>query len=141
MSTAKFDADLENNEWTQSKNKANEALASVGGMVSHAVSAAEQLTSQALTMVAREIDQLAARAGSGIHEFGNRLEQNLPHNGALGTASRAIAGAVQGSGEYLEDQKLSGMARDLTGLIRRNPIPVIIISIGLGWFIARKIWK
>jgi hypothetical protein len=59
----------------------------------------------------------------------------------VGNASQSLAGAVQHSGEYLEDQKLSGMAKDVTCLIRRNPIPSVLISIGIGWFVARKMWK
>jgi hypothetical protein len=43
--------------------------------------------------------------------------------------------------QYLEDQKLSGMARDVTHLIRRNPIPSVPNSIGIGGFVARKMWK
>ena len=38
---------------------------------------------------------------------------------------------------HLEEQGLSGMAEDLTGLIRRNPIPAMLIGIGLGYLLAR----
>lgn len=128
-------------EWNQATDKAREVMASVGEMAGHAAAAVGGMASQAACDAGNKVDQLTARAGQGIHEMGDSLGRNLPHNGMLGSASQALAGAVQGSGEYLEDQKLSGLAKDVTLLIRRNPIPSVLISIGLGWFIARRIWK
>ncbi len=96
---------------------------------------------QAAHEVGSKADQLVAQAGSDIQEIGNSLGRNLPHSGMLGSVSQSFAGAVQQSGEYLEDQKLSGMAKDVTCMIRRNPIPSVLISAGIGWFIARRMWK
>ena len=141
MSTSTVLPGVNKEEWTQATDKAKEAAASVGQMASHAVSAAEGLASEAACNVWQSADQLAADAGAGIHQFGNSLGRSLPHSGVLGTAAQSLAGAVQHSGEYLEDQKLSGMAKDVTHLIRRNPIPSVLISIGIGWFVARKMWK
>lgn len=128
-------------EWTQATDKAKEAAASAAEMAGHAVSAAGGLASQAIHDAGSRADQLVAQAGTGIHEMGNSLGRNLPHGGMLGSASQSLADAVQHSGEYLKDQKLSGMTKDLTSLIRRNPIPSVLISIGIGWFIARRMWK
>jgi hypothetical protein len=52
------------------------------------------------------------------------------------TAS-GVASALDSSGRYLEEQGLSGMADDVTNLIRRNPIPAMLIGVGLGFLLAR----
>jgi hypothetical protein len=48
-----------------------------------------------------------------------------------------VASALDSTGHYLEEQGLSGMAEDLTNLIRRNPIPALLIGVGLGYLLAR----
>ena len=141
MSTSTVIPGVKKEDWTQATDKAKEVVASVGEMASHAVSAAGGIASQAACDAGNKVDQLAARAGAGIHEMGDCMGRSLPHSGMLGNASQSLAGAVQHSGEYLEDQKLSGMAKDVTCLIRRNPIPSVLISIGIGWFVARRMWK
>ena len=141
MSTSTVIPGIKREEWSMAADKAREVAASVGEMASHAASAAGDLASQAACDVSNRVDQLTARAGSGIHEMGDTLGRNLPQSGLLGSASQSFAGAVQHSGEYLEDQKLSGLTKDVTCLIRRNPIPSVLISIGIGCLLARQLWK
>lgn len=141
MSTSTVIPGVKREDWTQATDKVKEVVASVGELASHAVSAAGDIASQAACDAGNKVDQLAARAGTGIHEIGDCMGRSLPRSGMVGNASQSLAGAVQHSGEYLEDQKLSGMAKDVTCLIRRNPIPSVLISIGIGWFVARKMWK
>lgn len=141
MSTSAIKPGIECEVWVQARDKAREAVASVGEMAGHAVSAAGGLASQAACDVTQKADQLTARAGSEIHEIGDSLGRSLPHTGMLGSASQSLAVVVRRSGEYLEDQKLSGMAEDIVSLIRRNPIPSVLISIGIGWMVARQSQK
>ena len=35
------------------------------------------------------------------------------------------------------DQGFSGLAEDMTTMIRRNPIPALLIGFGLGFLLAR----
>ena len=39
--------------------------------------------------------------------------------------------------EHLEDHQLSGIANDLTDMIRRNPVPALLVGIGIGYLLAR----
>jgi hypothetical protein len=141
MTSSTVIPDVQKKEWNQATEKAREAVTSAGEMAGHAAAAVGGMATQAACAAGNKVDQLVALAGHGIHSVGDSLERSLPGNGVMGAASKTLAGAVQSGGEYLEDQKLSGMARDFTGLIRRNPIPSVLISIGIGWFIARRIWK
>jgi len=42
-----------------------------------------------------------------------------------------------GSGMKSLGETLRGMANDLTDLIRRNPIPALLIGVGIGFILAR----
>ena len=146
-------------EWDQTADRAREAVSLVGGkisevgstigaMVSHAGSAVGSMAGQAGSMatqaavdVGRTADDIAASAGVGIRHLGDRLDRNGPQQGMLGSASHAVAKTVRDGGEYLEDAKFSGAAKDVVALVQRNPIPAVCIAIGLGFLVARQLRK
>jgi hypothetical protein len=130
---------VDKKEWAQVADNAKEAAASVGEMASHAASAVGALANQAACDVGKKADNLTASAGVGIQELGDRLSRQVPQTGVIGHASQAVARTVKDGGEYIEGAKLSGMTEDLAQLIRKNPIPAVLIAIGLGWFIGRKV--
>lgn len=130
-------------DWAQAADKAKEVASTVGAMASQAAGRAAsdvgKMASQAACDAGRKADDLAASAGVGIRHLGERLDRNGPQEGVLGSASHAVARTVRDSGEYLEDAKLSGVTRDVSQLIQRNPIPAVLLAIGLGWLVARKL--
>lgn len=139
MSNSTQSSGVKTNEWTQAEGKARDAAADVGEMAGHAASAVGAMASQAACEVGKKADNLTASAGVGIQGLSDRLGQNTPQTGMLGNASQAVAKGLHGGGEYLADAKLSGMTEDIAQLIRRNPIPAVLLAIGLGWFVAGKL--
>jgi len=75
--------------------------------------------------------------GSGMQSLAGTLRDNLPKEGMLGTASSSVAKSLEASGKYLEKEGLAGIAEDMTDMIRRNPIPALLVGIGLGFLLAR----
>jgi len=126
-------------EWEQAAGKAREAAACVGEMAGHAAAAAGAMASQAAVGAGRRADDLTTRAGSGIQHLGNRLNQQGPQQGMLGGASHSVAQAFQESGQYIESAGLGGMTKDLATLVRRNPLPAILMAVGFGWFVGRRL--
>jgi len=112
----------------QGVEKVKEAAASVTDMAGNAVSTA-----------GKKADDLAATAGGDLRKWGESLSQNAPHEGMLGQASQAVAGTLQESGRYLEHAKFSGMADDVTMVIKRNPVPAVLIGFSLGFILGRAI--
>jgi hypothetical protein len=108
-------------------------------MTSHAAAAIGSMASQTACDVARKADDLTASAGAGIQGLGDRLSKSAPRAGVAGSASQAVAKTVQEGGRYIADARLSGITEDIAGLIRRNPIPAVLLGIGLGWFVWRKL--
>lgn len=139
MSNSTMTPGLDKQEWAQASGKAKEAATAVGEMASHAASAVGAMARNAVCDVGKEADHLTANAGVCIEGLGDKLSRNVPHAGMLGNASQAVAGAVRESGEYLQDAKLTGITADVAHVIRRNPIPAVLIALGLGWFVGRKL--
>lgn len=112
----------------QAVEKAKEAVASVGEMAGQAVAA-----------VGKKADDLTAAAGSDIKHWGDAIGAKSSHQGLVGHASQAIADTLKDSGHYLEEAKLSGMADDVSKLIQRNPLPAVLVGLGIGFLLGRAL--
>jgi hypothetical protein len=55
----------------------------------------------------------------------------------LGSAASSVANTLESGGRYLQEEGLSGMANELTDLIKRNPIPALLLAVAVGVLIAR----
>ena len=82
-------------------------------------------------------ENATARVGSGMESLGHAVRENLPQGGTMGAVADRAASGLESAGRYLQEEGLSGMADDLTDLIRRNPIPAVLVGIGIGFLIAR----
>jgi vacuolar-type H+-ATPase subunit H len=111
---------------SQAVDKAKDAASSVGEMVSSAAST-----------VGKKADDVTSSAGSGIKQFGDTIREHGPQSGMLGDATKTVAKTTKQVGRYLEEEGLSGMFEDVTSLIKRNPVPAILVGIGLGVLIGR----
>ena len=112
----------------QAVEKAKESVASVGEMATQAVCA-----------VGKKADDLTATAGGDIRKWGDTLSENSPRKGLVGHATQAVAETLKDSGHYLEEAKLSGMADDVTKLIKQNPVPAVFIGFGIGFLLGRAL--
>lgn len=110
----------------------------VAGAVANATSNAKSAVSQAVTDAGQKADQLTSHAGAGIQHLANNLGQRAPQTGVAGTAVKAVADSVRETGKYLEEAKLSGAADDAVALVRRYPVPAMLLAVGLGWYLARN---
>jgi hypothetical protein len=74
--------------------------------------------------------------GGSMKSAANTLRQNLPDKGMLGDASESVAGALESGGKYLEEKGLSGIGGDMTEVIKKHPVPAVLLALGLGYLIA-----
>jgi len=111
---------------SQAVDKARDAASSVGEMAKNAAS-----------NIGHKADDLTHSAGTGIKNFGDTIREHAPREGVLGQASKSVADTTKQVGRYLEEEGLSGMFEDMTSLIKRNPIPAILVGVGLGVLIGR----
>lgn len=85
----------------------------------------------------RRAEGATAAVGSGMRSLAGTLRDAGPREGMLGSAKSAAADALERTGRYVQEEGLGGMAGDLSELIRRNPIPALLLGIGFGFLLAR----
>jgi len=136
----------------QALDKGRDAAVHAGEAVSHAASAVGQAVAQKASDVGGAIKDKASDVGSaighraedatstvgrGMENLAEKVRDNAPQSGMLGNATRSVASALDTAGHYVEDKNLSGMMEDVTALVKRNPIPALLIGLGVGFLIGR----
>lgn len=116
----------------QAADKAKEAASHAGEAIKDTAAAVGQ-------SAAHKAEQATTAVGSGMQSLADTVRQHTPESGMLGSASRTVADTLDQTGKYIEDRNLSGMMEDLTGLIKRNPIPAVLIGLGVGFLIGRTL--
>jgi ElaB/YqjD/DUF883 family membrane-anchored ribosome-binding protein len=108
--------------------KAKEAVQSVGTMAS-----------ETACMVGQKAEQATAAAGHGIADFGDKIAQQGPQSGFAGAAAHKVGETIKEGGRYIEEQKLSGMARDVESVIKNHPIPALLAVFGIGFILGHAL--
>jgi hypothetical protein len=128
----------------KAKDAAASAVDRTRDMAGQAVDKARDLAGQAAdkareaaSTTGRKADQVADKVGGGLSSAAESLRQHAPESGMLHKAADKVADTLDSGGRYLKEEGLTGMANDLTELIKRNPIPAVLVGICLGALIAR----
>lgn len=123
--------------------KAKEAAGHAGEAISGAASAVGQKVGEVASAVGQRAGEVAASAtssvGSGMQSLGETVREKGPESGMLGRATESVAGALEEGGKYLEEKNFSDMAEDITNLIRRNPLPALLVGVGVGFLLAKAL--
>jgi hypothetical protein len=82
--------------------------------------------------VVHKTDDGIAAVGHQMNALGEKVREAAPHNGAIGSAATAVADELQAGGHYLEGHGLEAIGKDLTDVVRRHPIPSLLVGFGLG---------
>jgi len=119
---------------------ADKAKDTAGDMVEKAKDAAGNLVDKAkdtASNLGQKAEDATHAVGSGLQSLAGTVRGNMPKEGMIGAASSSVAQGLETSGKYLEHEGLQGIAADMTNLVRRNPIPALLLGIGLGFILAR----
>jgi len=87
--------------------------------------------------IGERADQAAGTVGSTLQTAADKIRENAPDSGYLGSAARTVSDTLASGGRYLEREQLSGMFDDMTNVIRNNPVPALLIAVGVGFLMAR----
>jgi hypothetical protein len=116
--------------------KAKDIASTVADKAKDVAGAVRDRAASAAEAVGDKADAGAGYVGGGMEHLGRKLHENAP-SGFLGDAAHRVASGLESSGRYLREEGLTGMAEDLGDLIKRNPIPAMLVGIGLGFLLAR----
>jgi len=122
---------------TEFTDKAKEAGAGAMDKAKDIAGTAADRAKDVASTIGKKAEDATHAVGSGMQSLAGTVRENLPHEGVLGTCASTVAGSLEASGRYLEREGLQGIAEDVTGLIRRNPVPAVLLGIGLGFLLAR----
>ena len=117
---------------------AGEMASNVSQKVRDTASTVGQSASDVASNVGHRAEEATSSVGGSIRSLAGQLRENLPHEGMIGSASSAVADTLDRGGRYLQEEGLRGITSDLTHLIRRNPIPAVLIALGVGFLVARS---
>jgi hypothetical protein len=84
-------------------------------------------------------DDATQCVGKRMESLAGSIRENLPTSGVIGAAGSTFASGLESTGRYLEQEGLSGMANDVAGMIRKNPLPALLLGICAGFLIARAV--
>src|SRR5260370_1817618 len=89
---------------------------------------AVEKTKGAASVLEEKAEQAAEAVGAGMESLGKTIREHKPEAGVLGNAGEAVARKLEAGGHYLEEKGLKGIGEDITNMIRRNPVPALLIG-------------
>jgi hypothetical protein len=116
---------------------ASNAKDMASNVASNVASTVAQKAGDAASYAGRKAEDAASGLGSGMKSLAGTIREHTPDKGMLGSATSAVADTLESGGRYLQEHGLSGIGDDMTNLIRRNPIPAVLVGIGIGFLLAR----
>jgi uncharacterized protein YjbJ (UPF0337 family) len=92
------------------------------------------------------VRQIGETVSTAAHDVAARVTETAAAVGATvqetaATAARAVADTAKGAGRYLQATGSDQITGDLAGLIRRYPIPAMLVGLGIGLLVGRSLAK
>jgi uncharacterized protein YjbJ (UPF0337 family) len=82
--------------------------------------------------------QPISAVGEKIGSIADVIREKAPHEGAVGTAATAVAEKLDVAGSYLQEKDLDHVLSDVSSIIRRYPVPALLVGLGIGYLLARS---
>jgi hypothetical protein len=117
--------------------QAKDMACDAGAKAKDVASTVAQKTGEAASFIGQKAGDAASAVGGGMKSLAGTIRDNTPDNGPIGTAKSAVADTLESGGRYLQEHGLGGIGEDMTNLIKRNPIPALLVGIGVGFLVAR----
>jgi len=90
----------------------------------------------------QDAEQAAGDAKDKAKDAASSVGQNVADAAAYvghkaEDATSSVGNALENTGQYLKNDGLRHIADDLTEMIKRNPVPAMLLGIGLGFLFAQ----
>jgi hypothetical protein len=92
------------------------------------------------TQASAKINEGMSGTGQHLGRLAQAIRKHTTKNPA-DKATHATADALERSGRYLQDQDVAGIRGGLEKMIRRYPIPALLISAGVSFVLGRSIFR
>jgi uncharacterized protein YjbJ (UPF0337 family) len=82
--------------------------------------------------------QPIAAVGEKIGSLAEAIREKAPHEGTVRTAATMVADKLDVAGGYLQEKDFNHVLGDVSSMIRRYPVPSLLIGLGIGYLLARS---
>jgi len=118
--------------------EAENAKQNISKSAANAYGGAKAKAQELGTAAAEKVGSATKVVGEKMSSLAGTIRGNVPQEGTMGSAAQTVANQLDNAGSYLQDHALENMAQDVSGLIRRYPIPSLLIGIGIGYLLSRR---
>ena len=105
--------------------------------VESAVASVREMGEEAATRVG----QAASSMGGRIRHAADTVRETTSSDGPVAHAANSVADKLDRLGGYLEEQDLAGVRDDVEGVIRRYPVETLLVGLGVGYLLARRLYR
>ena len=99
----------------------------------------DKLGASGASRISDTVQETAQNVASSLAETAGEVRAHA--ESAASTAATAVADTVAGAVSSLQETSVTDLAGHLTDLIRRHPIPSLLIGLGIGFVLARILGK
>jgi len=89
--------------------------------------------------VADKAKDVAGNVADTARDWASGAVDAVKDSDAVNKATDFASEAWESGSRYFQEHNFKDMAEDVAGVIRRNPIPALLVGIGLGFILARSL--
>jgi uncharacterized protein YjbJ (UPF0337 family) len=119
-------------------------LAQIGGQRDRLISLLQQHYGYTRERAQQEVDRRLQEYGEQTAGVAATVTETAGSAAAraqemAGAAATAVADTMAGAGTYVQETGVQALPGDLVGLIRRHPVPALLIGLGIGFVLGRSL--
>jgi hypothetical protein len=118
--------------------RARDMASTATGTVRDAASNAADKARDVASNVADTARDWASSAASAVTDKARDVVGSVRDSDVVHKATDYVEGAWESGNRYFQEHNFKDMAEDVAGVIRRNPIPALLVGVGLGFILARS---
>jgi uncharacterized protein YjbJ (UPF0337 family)/ElaB/YqjD/DUF883 family membrane-anchored ribosome-binding protein len=111
---------------------------SLGATLGEVADEGKSVVDEATSSAGAKASQSISAVGETIGSVADTIREKAPHEGAMGTAATTVADKLGAAGSYLQEKNWDRMTGDLSSLIRRYPVPSLLLGLGIGYLLALR---
>jgi len=121
---------------TTTSESTESAAESLRGKAEQLASTVKEKATELGCQVSERANAAVTSVGETMSSMAHSLRDHLPSS--VPTYADRAADTLDRAGQYLQQQDLGDFVDDLSGMIRRNPIPSVLTGVALGFLLARS---
>lgn len=120
------------------ESKAREALDAGAESGRRAMDEAKDAVSTGVHTAQQKLGETVDRAKEAASNVADSVSNAANYVGQKAEdATCRVGETLENTGHYLKEEGLQHMASDMSNMIRRNPIPAMVLGVGLGYLLAQ----